>query len=399
MAAPYRVAYLVTHPIQYQAPLLRHLAADERLKITTFFLSNLSVGPYRDAEFDREVAWDVPLLEGYPHRFLPGWGPRNRVSFWRPLTYGLGDALERRRFDALWVHGYAHNALLRGMALARRRRLRILLRGESHLMSHPRGRLKTLVKAIVLRRFFRGIDGFLTIGRLNREYYLHYGVPEGRLFPMPYAVDNDFFRSRAEASREDRERLRAELRLPAGAPVILFAAKLIPRKRPQDLLEAYGLLPADRPGGPSAALVFVGDGPLRQPLESRAVALGFQAVRFAGFHNQTEMPRYYDLCDVFVLPSEHEPWGLVVNEVLNAGRPVVVSDHVGAAFDLVEEGVNGHIVPVGAVGALARILSSVVADRERAAEMGRRSLHKVRALSFEADRKGLLSALAAVTGR
>ena len=144
-------------------------------------------------------------------------------------------------------------------------------------------------------------------------------------------------------------------------------------------------------------LVLVGDGPQRPELEARAAGGG--VVRFAGFRNQSEMPRFYDLCDVFVLPSEHEPWGLVVNEVMNAGRPVLVSDHVGAGADLVVDGENGFVFPTGDVAALARALESVLRDPQRKREMGRRSLDRVAGWSFEQDRKGLLRALHAVTAR
>ena len=392
----FRLAYVVSHPIQYQAPLLRHLAEDGEVDVTVLFLSDLSTRSYRDPGFGHEVEWDVPLLEGYRHSFLPAWGSRGALSFWRPLTRRLGREIIRGRFDALWVHGYAHQALLRAMRLGRRRGLPVLLRGESHLESHPRGRARARLKNLVLRWLFTGVDGFLAIGSLNRSYYRHYGVPDERLFSMPYAVDNEFFRTRAAESRHGRAGLRTELGLPAGAPVILFASKLVARKRAGDLLFAFERLRAGWTGVPPT-LVLVGDGPQRPELEARAAGGG--VVRFAGFRNQSEMPRFYDLCDVFVLPSEHEPWGLVVNEVMNAGRPVLVSDHVGAGADLVVDGENGFVFPTGDVAALARALESVLRDPQRKREMGRRSLDRVAGWSFEQDRKGLLRALHAVTAR
>ena len=392
----FRIAYVVSHPIQYQAPLLRHLAEDGAIDVSVLFLSDLSTRSYRDPGFGHEVEWDTPLLEGYRHVFLPAWGSPTTLSFWQPLTRGLGREITRGRFDALWVHGYAHQALLQAMRLGRRRGLPVLLRGESHLKSHPRGRARALVKDVLLRWLFARLDGFLAIGSLNRSYYRHYGVGDDRLFSMPYAVDNAFFRTRAAESRPGRAGLRAELGLPAGAPVILFASKLVARKRARDLLSAFERLRAGWTGEPPA-LVFVGDGPERPELEARAAGGG--TVRFAGFRNQSQMPRFYDLCDVFVLPSEHEPWGLVVNEVMNAGRPVVVSDHVGAGADLVVNGENGFVFPKGDVAALAGALVSVLRDPHRKSEMGRRSLDKVAGWSFEQDREGLLSSLHAVTGR
>jgi glycosyltransferase involved in cell wall biosynthesis len=389
---PYRVAYLVSHPIQYQAPLLRYLAARPELDVTALFLSDFSVREYRDAGFGVSVHWDVPLLEGYAHEFLPGLGRHDRVGFWRPLAGGLWRTLTRGRFDALWVHGYAQQSVLRAVALARARGMTILLRGDSHLTDAKRGPVKTWLKRRAMPRFFRLIDGFLAIGGLNRQYYLHYGAPDERIFPMPYAVDNEFFRRQVAEAARRRESLRGELGLETGRPVILYASKLMPRKRPGDLLDAYARLSVDG-REPHAYLVFVGDGEERSRLEHRARQLAWSSVRFAGFRNQTELPRYYDLADVFVLPSAHEPWGLVVNEVMNAGKPVVVSDGVGAAPDLVQDGENGFVVPVGHVGVLADRLARLTGDPDLARRMGRESLRRISSWDFEADAVGLTACL------
>jgi glycosyltransferase involved in cell wall biosynthesis len=171
--------------------------------------------------------------------------------------------------------------------------------------------------------------------------------------------------------------------------VILFAGKLQQRKRPHDLLAAYARLTGAR----DPYLVFVGDGEMTDALAAQAAGLG---VRFAGFRNQSELPRFYDLCDVFVLPSRHEPWGLVINEAMCAGRAVVASDEVGATADLVRDGENGFIFPAGDVGALAAALTAVLADANTAARMGARSREIIARWSFAEDITGLKDALAAV---
>lgn len=395
MSRPFRLAYLVSHPIQYQAPLLRHLARLPELELTVFFLSDLSLRGYHDPGFGREVRWDVPLTEGYRHVFLESFGGRDRLDGWRPLARGLRRRLREGGFEALWVHGYAHPSLLLGVLAARSLGIRVLLRGESHLTSQARGGPGRALRRVLLARLFAQADGLLAIGSRNRDYYLSHGVPAARIHAMPYAVDNDYFSSRAAAAAASRESLRAELGLAPGRPVLLFASKLVGWKRPHDLLEAFARLPSD----PGAHLVFVGDGEARPGLERRAAALPAGAVRFLGFRNQSELPRFYDLCDALVLPSEYEPWGLVLNEVMNAGRPVVVSDRVGAAADLVRDGVNGYVVPGGSVEALGAALQRLLEDDGRRAAMGAESKARIRAFSFEADAAGLLSALAAVCPR
>jgi glycosyltransferase involved in cell wall biosynthesis len=393
MDGVYRVACLVSHPIQYQAPLFRYLEARPGIDLTVFFLSDLSVHAYRDSGFGVDVKWDVPLLDGYQHEFLPRVGSWSGLSFWRPWTFGLRARLRRGRFDALWVHGYAHRGCLAGIAAAKSLNIPVLLRGESNLLSETDDALKLGVKRIAMPALLRTCDAVLAIGRLNREYYLHYGVEPRRIFPMPYAVDNEFFRTAAERARPHRERLRAELGLKPGRPVILFASKMQPHKRATDLLEAYASL------SPGAHLVFAGDGEERTNLERRARELKSDSIRFIGFRNQSELPALYDLCDVFVLPSEHEPWGLVVNEAMNAGKPVIVSDRVGAGPDLVEDGINGCVYPVRDISALTDCLRRLIDSPEHRAAMGARALEKVSRVDFAADRDGLLSALNSVVAK
>jgi glycosyltransferase involved in cell wall biosynthesis len=387
------LAYLATHPIQYQAPLLRHIAAQPEVDLTVFFLSDLSVQEYQDPGFGIALKWDVPLLEGYKYVFLPALGRRGRLSWWCPFVYGLWSHLRAGHFDALWVHGYAHQAHLRAVAVAKLLGMKVLLRGESHLQSNSRTVGKTWLKRAMLPCFFKAVDGALAIGTLNREYYLHYGVPATQIFMMPYAVDNAFFQQKAEEARPYRATLRAELGLESDRPVILYASKFQPRKRPRDLLEAYIQLSLDGIREPTPYLLFIGDGAERPALEARAEGLGWSSVKFLGFKNQSELPRYYDLCDIFVLPSEHEPWGLVVNEVMNAGKAVIVSDHVGCGPDLIADGQNGYVVPVGDVQLLAERLHRLVTYPEHCRAMGQASCKRIAKWSFTKDWEGLLQAL------
>jgi glycosyltransferase involved in cell wall biosynthesis len=396
MPRPYRLAYLVSHPIPYQAPLLRYLAALPEIDLTVFFLSDISVREFRDPGFLVDLRWDVRLLDGYSYVFLPAYGGNGRLSFWRPFVHGLGRHLRRDRFDALWLHGWAHQANLRALVIAKRRGLKVLLRGESHLRDRPSHAARRRLRQLLLPRFLNSVDAFLAIGSWNRDFYLHYGVPSERIFMMPYAVDNDFFQRKASEMEAQRESLRAELGLAPGRSVILYCSKFLRRKRAGDLLEAYVRLSSDGRREPNPYLLFIGDGEERPRMERRVEELGWSSVKFLGFKNQTEMPGYYQLCDVFALPSEHEPWGLVVNEVMNAGKAVIVSDQVGAGADLVEDGKNGFVVPLADVGALAERLKRMTADPSLAARMGEESLRKISRWNFEADSQGLQRALESV---
>ena len=213
---------------------------------------------------------------------------------------------------------------------------------------------------------------------------------------MPYAVDNDSIQKRSVEARAGRDKLMQELNLVAGRPVILFASKLQRRKHCDDLLEAYKSVVSDCTG-PAPYLVIVGDGEERAALEEKAAQSGLEGIRFCGFRNQSELPRFFDISTVFVLPARHEPWGLIVNEVMNAGRAVIVSDDVGCQPDLITDGVEGYVYPVGDVGALIEALKRTLDSPEAAAEMGLRALERINTWSFEEDVHALRCALAQVT--
>jgi glycosyltransferase involved in cell wall biosynthesis len=259
------------------------------------------------------------------------------------------------------------------------------------------------VKLALKSVFFEGlkslVDGVLPIGTLNSEYWGNYfgdGVPQ---FLMPYAVDNAYFAARAREAQSRRRELQTELGLDPARPVILFASKLQQRKQCDQLIDAYARLSPATGAEPHPYLVIVGDGEQRAALERQAEATGFSSIRFCGFRNQSELPRFFDLATVFVLPSRHEPWGLIVNEVMNAARPAIISDDVGCGPDLIEDGVNGCIFPAGDVSALSDALRRVLETPGAAEMMGRRAFDRIQNWGFEQDIQGLRKALESVVPR
>lgn len=397
MTEPVRVAYLVTHPIQYQAPMLRAIAAEPDIQLKVFFCSTVSVEAYRDEGFGRVIQWDVPLLEGYDHAFLPALLNSARFGWLRPFSHGLMDELEDGRFDVLWVHGHDRPYHLLSMMAAKRRGLVVLNRDEGWAGGSRRGAMRGALNRLRFALLGRTADGFLAIGSANRDYYIANGMEASRIFPMPYAVDNERFAARP-VTAENRDALRTGLGLEQDRPVILFAAKFIARKRAGDLVDAFARI-ADGVGGGGGTgrrkpyLLMVGDGAERERLVARAAAHGLDSVRFPGFVNQSDLPAYYDLCDAFVLPSATEPWGLAVNEAMAMGRAVIASDQVGAAADLVRGGENGHVFATGDVGALADAMARVLADPETCRVMGRKSREIIEGWSFAEDVAGLKQAL------
>jgi glycosyltransferase involved in cell wall biosynthesis len=396
-----RLAYLVSHPIQYQAPLLRRIAQEPDIDLTVFFGSDFSVRGYQDEGFGVGVKWDVPLVDGYSHEFLPALRDNAHPGPLSPVNYGIFSRLRGSRnaaaFDVLWVHGYSSVNALHGMLAAKLLGIPVLVRAEPWLGDRERTGPTLAAKQLFFKVLRELVDGVLPIGSLNAAYWRHYLGEEFPQYLMPYAVDNHYFQSRANEARAGRASLQHELNLDPAQPVILFASKLQQRKRCGDLVEAYKKLVSEPGLGAHPYLVIVGDGEERAALEKHATDNGLDGIRFCGFRNQSELPRFFDLATVFVLPSRHEPWGLIVNEVMNAGRAVIVSDEVGCQPDLVEDGVEGCVFPAGDVAALTDALRRVLVSPEIAVAMGERGLAKIRSWNFEEDIRGLRRALAEVT--
>ena len=396
---PVKLAYVVSHPIQYQVPLLRRIAREPDIELTVLYGSDFSVKGYKDDGFLVDVKWDLPLLDGYRHEFLPTLRDIGTQTVTSPLNYGFFSRLRgrdgQRGYDLLWVHGYSMVNSMAAMVAAKALGIPVLMRSDSSLKDRPRSHSKLAAKRLFFAGLRQFVDGVLVAGTLNEEYWRYSFGDRVPLFRMPYAVDNEYFQRKSAEAVPHRAELQAELGLEPGRPVILFASKLQRRKHCDHLIEAYKTLLGTGSGGVVPYLVVVGDGEMRAELE--AAAQGLEGVRFCGFRNQSELPRFFDIASVFVLPARHEPWGLIVNEVMNAGRAVIVTDDVGAHPDLITNGVEGFVYPVGDVGALTEALRTVLGTPGLAERMGRAGLERISQWSFEGDIRGLRQAVAELT--
>lgn len=392
---PYRLAVITPHVIQYQAPLYRALAARPEISLHVYFCSRWGIEQYRDPGFGKNFSWDRPLLEGYPHSFLRnvGWrsGPSTFFSLVNPAALGI---VLSRRHDAVLVNGWSLATNWIAWAGSWLSGKPLLMRGESNGLQEPAG-LKGSVKRAAVKTFLARSKGLLAIGARNAEFYRSCGVSSKRIFLTPYAVDNSFFLGQALHHTGQKVALRKSVGIPSDLPVILFSGKFQEKKRPLDLLRAFRIVREQTP----AALVFVGDGALRAELERFIEENQLKNVYLMGFRNQTEIAQFYALSDIFVLPSDFEPWGLVVNEAMCFGLPIVASDQVGAAADLVQEGVNGYIFPVGDVDALAQRLVRLIQDTTLRQHMGEASERAISEWGLEHTVQGILAALQHVAGR
>jgi glycosyltransferase involved in cell wall biosynthesis len=346
-----KLAAIATHPIQYQAPLWRAIMASGKIGLKVFFATRHGLEPSLDPGFGKSFAWDIPLIEGYDHEFLPSVRiPLFKGPVGDRFPKGLEKRLREGHFDAVLVHGYANAAAWAGMLAAWKTNIPVIIRGDTHEHGRSKSvriRLKRLLLPLLLRR----VNGFLAIGTWNKEYWNGYGATLSQIETTFLAVDNKFFASKCEAQTALAQSLRSKWGVPQDGAVFLYCAKLIPVKAPEVLLKAFALL-----AGPAAHLVFVGTGQMEASLKKLQQKLGVKNIHWEGFVNQSALPAYYRASDVLVLPSRFEPWGLVVNEAMACGTPCIVSDVVGAGADMIEGQETGLIFPHDNVEALAAAL-------------------------------------------
>jgi glycosyltransferase involved in cell wall biosynthesis len=339
-----RIGFLVSHPIQYYAPIFRVLA--QQCDLTVFYAHRQTADQQASAGFGVAFDWDIDLMSGYESRFLDNVASRPSTDRFRGCdTPGIAREIAGGRFDAFIVPGWALLSYWQAMRACRRVGVPVLVRGDSQLVGQ-RSMAVRLAKAFAFPQLLRRFDGFLYVGQRNREYLQHYGAPADRLFFSPHCVDNDAFRAASDAAHCTGTRV-------AGRRRLLFVGKLVDRKHPLDLLRAAALV-SDHGGRVEVA--FAGSGELEAMLKQTAAETGLEAA-FHGFVNQRALPAIYSSADVLVLPSDGlETWGLVVNEAMACGLPAVVSDAVGCGPDLIDSGVTGATFPLGDVAALAKAI-------------------------------------------
>jgi glycosyltransferase involved in cell wall biosynthesis len=362
-----RLAIMSTHPIQYHAKWYRLLAAHPELKIRVFYCHQATPSEQADAGFGVQFDWDLPLLSGYRFTFLknvadvPGHG---RFSgFDTPEIKGI---IRRREYDAVMVNGWNYKSAWQAIWACWKSGVKILVRSDSHLHT-PRSSFTRIAKAAVYPRFIPHFDAYLAVGKWSQEYFLRYGAKPERVFLVPHAVDNDFFRAEAERLKPIRNEVRKKWGLSDDAIVFAFSGKCIEKKRPMDFVRAVQLA-----GKRSSRIqgLMVGDGPLRIACQEFVKSHDIP-IRFAGFLNQSQIPAAYAACDALVLPSDGgETWGLVVNEGMACGRPAIVSDKVGCGPDLIIPGKTGSVFPLGNVDALAAQVLQMADSPAELAEMG-----------------------------
>jgi glycosyltransferase involved in cell wall biosynthesis len=360
----------------YRIPVFNALRRHSDIDLHVIFL----------AETDpTQREWNIYRDEiNFCYQVLPSWRRRyGKQSIL--LNRGLSAALEEAQPDAILCGGYNYVASWQAQAWARKRSIPFLAWVESTAIDR-RGKHK-LIESLK-RKFIDGCDGFVVPGKSAAEYIRSFGITPENIYTASNAVDINYFAAQSRHARTNATLHREKLHLPER--YFLYVGRLVKEKGIFDLLQAYRLLPEKIKN--EVGMVFAGNGPEKSKLQERAEELGLKNVRFSGFVQKEELPYYYGLAEAFVLPTHTDPWGLVVNEAMACGLPVIVTQVAGCAVDLVEHQRNGFLIPANDPIKLASALETAANDAGMQAAMGQRSLALIARYSPEICAEGIAKA-------
>lgn len=381
-----RLGIFVTHPVQYHVPIWRALAASSDLDVTVHYFSDMSVRGGIDPGFGVPVAWDTPMLEGYKSRFISRDADVTKCN--RLRIPDIVNLLDEEKFDFILINGYTCAFERQIVRYAKKKSTKVILRGEFTDSPRPgRSVIKKYLREIYLKWFYSGVDKFCYVGVEAKNHLQKIGIPSNKMFFSPYSVDNGFFETQKQ--QLNRVECRAQLGLGNNDFTFLCSGKLIPRKMPLLLAEAVLSLPENN----KIALIFVGDGPQKSNIETSLRPVLKNRLILPGFVNQSGLGKYFIASDAFILPSNFETWGLVVNEAMIFSLPVIVSDAVGCRKDLVIPQKTGFIFQSGNVDSLANSMREMLARPEMAKILGNNAYKKIKEYSVSESVQGILDAI------
>ncbi len=360
----------------YRIPVFNNLAKIEGIDLHVIFLAETDPKARDWLIYKDEIRFSWQVLPSYRKRV----GRHNLL-----LNLGLGAALRKTRPEVIICGGYNYIASWRALIWARQKRLPFLLWTESTSRDlRQNNRLLQRLK----RTFMNRCDGFVVPGKASRQYLQSFDISPEKIFTAPNAVDNCLYKNATDVVRNDPAKWRLQLKLPKR--FFLFVGRMVVEKGIFELLHAYsGLDPELRE---EVGLVFVGDGPKRVELERLSRTFTGGVIQCRGFVQRENLSRYYALAEALVLPTYTDAWGLVVNEGMACGLPIVCSDVAGCVPDLVEEGWNGCVTPARDVQILVQVLTNLASNSEMRRRMGENSRKRIACFSPEMCAKGIAEA-------
>lgn len=390
-----QLCYIGATPAYYFVPFIKELAKEPAINLEVLWLSDEALKSYHEKDFGLEMKAENGLTDGYRCFFEKNLLGKNtyQKGFWHLNSIGPVLKIFCLKYDFVIVHGWQYITNIMVIIACFFTRTKILMRAETPLNQELNKPIwKKLIRKIIFKFMFHLIDGFLFIGNQNRYFYKYYGVSDKKLFFTPYAVDNQAIGKKIKDATLVQDSLLSKYKLPSDKVIILFVGKLQHKKRPLILVDAFNRMV----NKDNCALVIVGSGELEEKIKSEIS--GIDNVILLGYKTQDEIFEVLSLANIFVLPSGNgETWGLVVNEALNAGLPVILSDRVGSSSDLISND-NGIIFKLDSVNELTSALDHLSTNRNLRAEMGRKSLELLNIYNSTTIVNGILSAISEISG-
>ena len=359
------IFYLLSHPIQYQSPMLKEIAKIDNIELTVLFCSKEGLNEYYDEQFSKKIKYDTPLLEGFNYKFLENLSPFPTIfkNFYGLINLEVIIYILKNRPNYIIIHGWSYITHILAIVTAKIVGTKVVLRGESPLNQElQKNKINLILKKIILKKIlFPLVHYFLYIGNQNKKFYQFFGVKKEQLIFSPYSINNDFFKSKAIVNSHQKLALKNQLKIDRKSHLFLFVGKLTPKKRPLDILHALNKCKEKN----NFHLLIIGDGELKKELLMLIEKYNLSnKVTFLGFVNQSQLSKYYSISDSFILPSgQGETWGLVVNEAMCHGLPCILSSTVGSSFDLITKR-TGSIYNEGDINSLSNILDDFIGNKK-----------------------------------
>jgi glycosyltransferase involved in cell wall biosynthesis len=374
-----KIAFFISHPIQYYAPLFRLLNKSEKIDLTVYYFSGETLNSYKDKQLGKVISWDTDLTSEYTYKVLTNNSLRPSIynGFFGVVNFEIIREVREGGYDYIISHGWNYASHWLVFITSFFYKIPVILRGEMPLkQEYLKSKVKIFFKKIVLTILFKKIHGFLSIGSQNKDFYKYYGVQNERIYFAPYAIDNKFFRENYLKLKQKKDSIRVKGKFDKFDKIVLFVGKFISKKNPMDLVKAFHGV-----NNLKYCLIFVGDGEDRDRMEDYILKNNIANIFISGFKNQSELGEYYTIADLFVLPSGlGETWGLVLNEAMNYNLPILVSDTVGSSDDLIQK--NGFAFKEGDIKDLSEKIKYMLSVEDLSG-MGRNSYNIVKKYSFE----------------
>jgi glycosyltransferase involved in cell wall biosynthesis len=391
-----KLAIVDRHPVGYKVGIWKTLEAKNNINFDVIFLDNIGLKEYYDNEFKLyRKSEDNDDIKGYKHKLLKNHSIWNTYSgFLSRINLELIPEILKNNYHIFLIHGYDNFSMWLTLLLSKLIGKKIIWRGEAVFQGNENNNtLKNKIKKIILNFFFNRCDVVMYSCTGNKDYLKFYGVDEKKLFPIPCAVDNTFFLKEKERLKDSLISIREELSIPIDDFVILFSARFTTRKRPFDLLNAINKIEHS-----NITILFVGDGLEKKNMEAYVENTDIKA-NFVGFQNRSTITKFYAISDLGIVISDYDPSPKAMNEIMNFNMPIITTNVVGTAYDLVEDGKNGFIVNVGDVEQISKKIDYLNKNRDISKNMGNKSLDIVSNWNYDKDVEGIENAIQFINTR